>query len=166
MLTFDLSVGNAWQPLNSLWASPGHYDHSANSMIDINGVQLTQSITNPLSCFSWVYDGFMTDLWCLIVKWCMRRRMREGFRYCRLSTAIRTYWCFLLLLASLGLRKSRRAQGRDAQNAEVTGCSRLSRQGEQWVWCVVNYSSVLIESRDISHHIQISPFLTCSARNI
>ena len=29
----------------------------------------------------------------------------------------------------------RRAKGRDAQNAEVTGCSRLSRQGEQCV-CV------------------------------
>ena len=65
----------------------------------------------------------LTDLWCLIVQWCMRHRMREGFRYCRLSTAIRTYWCFLLLLASLGLRK--KPQVADVPKVEMRRMQKL-----------------------------------------
>lgn len=165
MLTFDLSAGNAWQPLKTLWASPGHYDHSANSMIDIKWVQLTQSITKPTVVFPWVYVD-----WLVMFNSPMMHETSNAWGFSILQTVhCYTYLLlFLLLLASLGLRK--KPQVADVPKVEMHRMQKLpdvhvlaDRVNSVCVcvWCVVNYTSVFIESRDISHHIQISPCLTC-----
>ena len=143
MLTFDLSAGNAWQPLKTLWASPGHYDHSANSMIDIKWVQLTQSITKPTVVFPWVYVD-----WLVMFNSPMMHETSNAWGFSILQTV--HCYTYLLMFSSPtclpGSEKKaasgRRAKGRDAQNAEVTGCSRLSRQGEQCV-CVCDAWSII-----------------------